>query len=58
MEHGANVRGYFHWSLTDNFEWSRGFSERFGLVYTDFRTGQRIKKDSFYWFQSVIAGRA
>ena len=54
IDHGADVRGYFHWALTDNFEWSNGFAERFGLVYIDFPTGRRIKKDSFYWLKKEI----
>jgi beta-glucosidase len=51
---GADIRGYFHWSLLDNFEWARGYQERFGLVYVDYRTKQRIPKDSALWFRSVI----
>jgi beta-glucosidase len=53
-EDGVDVRGYFHWSLLDNFEWSKGFSERFGLVYVDYETLKRTPKDSFEWFQSII----
>jgi beta-glucosidase len=52
---GANLQGYFHWSLMDNFEWARGYSKRFGLVYIDFSNLERIPKDSFSWYQSVIA---
>jgi beta-glucosidase len=51
----ADVRGYFHWSLTDNFEWNRGYSERFGLVYIDYSTQRRILKDSARWFSGVAA---
>ncbi len=54
IEHGADVRGYFQWSLTDNFEWSNGYGERFGLIYIDFPTGRRIPKDSFHWYQNLI----
>lgn len=54
MEHGADVRGYFQWSLTDNFEWSNGYGERFGLIYIDFPTGRRVPKDSFHWYQKLI----
>ncbi|MBQ8239068.1 MAG: beta-glucosidase [Oscillospiraceae bacterium] len=54
IAHGADIRGYFQWSLTDNFEWNAGYGERFGLIYIDYPTGQRIPKDSFYWYQNVI----
>ena len=52
---GADVRGYFHWSLLDNFEWHSGYRERFGLVYVDYATGQRIPKDSARWYGEVAA---
>lgn len=54
MEAGVDVRGYFHWSLMDNFEWAAGFSQRFGLVHIDYKTQQRTPKDSYYWYQQVI----
>jgi beta-glucosidase len=54
MQEGVPVKGYFAWSLTDNFEWSAGFSRRFGLVYVDYRTQKRIPKESFYWFKEAI----
>ncbi len=47
---GADVRGYFLWSLLDNFEWGFGFTKRFGIVYVDFATQQRIVKDSGRWY--------
>lgn len=50
----VDLRGYFHWSLMDNFEWEKGYSERFGLVYVDYQTQKRMKKDSAYWYQDVI----
>ena len=53
-EEGADVCGYFHWSFMDNFEWTAGYRERFGLVYVDFRNQQRIIKDSGYWYKTVI----
>ena len=52
---GVDVRGYFYWSLLDNFEWAEGFKERFGLVYVDYPTQKRIPKDSAYWYRQVIA---
>ncbi len=51
----ADVRGFFHWSLTDNFEWHSGYTERFGLIYIDYPTLRRIPKDSAKWYADVIA---
>ena len=51
---GADVRGYFHWSIMDNFEWAEGYRMRFGLIYVDQRTMERIPKDSYMWYQQVI----
>ncbi len=48
------VKGYFVWSLFDNFEWNAGLRKRFGLVYIDYRNGNRIKKDSFFEYQKII----
>jgi beta-glucosidase len=55
IDDGANVRGYFLWSLLDNFEWSYGYSKRFGIVHVDFGTQRRVWKDSARWYQQVIA---
>jgi beta-glucosidase len=52
---GVNLRGYFAWSLLDNFEWAHGYSKRFGLVYTDFGSQRRIPKRSAEWYADVIA---
>jgi len=54
-EDGVDVKGYFQWSFMDNFEWARGYNERFGLVYVDYTTQQRIPKDSAYWYGKLIA---
>ena len=51
---GADVRGYYHWSLLDNFEWVKGFKPRFGLVEVDYETFQRKPRASFYEYQSII----
>lgn len=55
MLDGVDVRGYFVWSLTDNFEWGHGFSKRFGLIRIDYETQARILKDSGKWYAQVIA---
>ncbi|MDQ0939449.1 GH1 family beta-glucosidase [Streptomyces sp. V1I1] len=52
---GADVRGYFLWSLLDNFEWAYGYSKRFGIVHVDFATQRRTVKDSARWYGDVIA---
>lgn len=53
-EEGVPLMGYLHWSVMDNFEWSLGYDPRFGLVYVDYQTQERIMKDSAYWYKSVI----
>jgi beta-glucosidase len=52
---GADIRGYFVWSLLDNFEWDSGLNVRFGLTYVDYTTLQRTPKSSFYWYRDLIA---
>ena len=54
MQEGIPVRGYFHWSLMDNFEWALGYAPRFGLIYVDYETLNRTIKDSGRWFAGVI----
>jgi beta-glucosidase len=55
MDEGADVRGYFVWSLLDNFEWAQGYSKRFGLVYVDFANQERILKASAHWYRDLIS---
>jgi beta-glucosidase len=53
---GLKVSGYFIWTLTDNFEWAEGYHPRFGLIYVDFKTQQRIIKDSGLWYRDFLSG--
>ncbi len=55
MADGIPVIGYSVWSLFDNFEWAAGYSCRYGLIYVDYPTQQRIVKDSGWWYRDVIA---
>ncbi|MFI5952969.1 GH1 family beta-glucosidase [Cryptosporangium sp. NPDC051539] len=57
-EKGVDVRGYFLWSLLDNFEWSYGYSKRFGIVRVDYETLERTPKDSARWYASVVRNRS
>jgi beta-glucosidase len=55
IELGADLRGYYAWSFLDNFEWAEGYSKRFGLVYVDYRTQERIPKLSAHWYRRLIS---
>jgi len=54
MDAGVDVRGYFVWSLMDNFEWAYGFSRRFGVLRVDYDTLERSWKDSGYWYRDLV----
>ena len=53
-QEGANVKGYFVWSFTDNFEWTEGYLPRFGIVHVDYKTQKRTIKDSGYWYSELL----
>ncbi|MBN2677266.1 MAG: beta-glucosidase [Anaerolineaceae bacterium] len=55
IENGVPLGGYFVWSLMDNFEWDQGYAQRFGLVWIDYSTKQRLLKNSAIWYQQIIA---
>jgi beta-glucosidase len=55
IREGANLQGYFTWSLMDNFEWAEGYSQRFGLIHIDYETLKRTPKWSYHWYRDVIA---
>lgn len=57
IEGGVDIRGYFYWSIMDNFEWTIGYRPRFGMIYIDYETQNRICKDSAYWYREVIKTR-
>lgn len=54
-EDGVDIRGYFLWSIMDNFEWTEGYKERFGIIYVDYPTQRRTLKDSACWYKDVVA---
>ena len=56
IKSGAPVTGYFIWSLLDNWEWTAGYDQRFGLVYVDFETGRRTPKASYDWYRKLVRG--
>src|SRR5262249_32890406 len=55
LRDGVDLRGYFAWSLLDNFEWAYGYAKRFGIVHVDYATQRRTLKDSAHWYREVIA---
>src|SRR4030042_873469 len=57
-KNGKDIRGYFLWSLMDNFEWAYGYSKRFGIIYVDYETQERIFKNSAFWYRDLIKARA
>jgi beta-glucosidase len=58
IEQGVPLKGYYVWSLMDNFEWARGYSKRFGIVRVNYQTGERTPKASAAWYRDVIAQNA
>lgn len=54
IEDGVKTKGYFLWSIMDNFEWALGYKQRFGIIFVDYQRGKRTLKDSAYWYKKVI----
>ncbi|WP_030345898.1 GH1 family beta-glucosidase [Streptomyces sp. NRRL S-1022] len=57
LDAGVDVRGYYVWSLLDNFEWAHGYGKRFGIVRVDYDTQRRTPKDSYHWYRALIAAQ-
>ncbi len=57
LDRGVDVRGYYTWSLMDNFEWAEGYTKRFGLAHVDYPTQRRTRKDSFHWYAALCAAQ-
>ena len=57
IQRGVDIRGYYAWSLMDNFEWAEGYRQRFGLVHVDYETQVRTPKKSFSWYADLIAAQ-
>jgi len=55
---GVPLKGYFVWSLLDNYEWQHGYTQRFGITWVDYETQRRLPKDSALWYRTVIAKNA
>jgi beta-glucosidase len=58
IDDGNDIRGYFVWSLLDNFEWAEGFQKRFGLIWIDYPSGRRTPKASFHWYRRTVRANA
>ncbi len=58
IDQGVDLRGYFVWSLMDNFEWALGYSMRFGIVWVDYPSGKRAPKDSYRWYKGLVSENA
>jgi beta-glucosidase len=57
VDEGVDIRGYFVWTLLDNFEWAAGYAKRFGLVHVDYETQERVPKASYAWYRDLLASR-
>ncbi|HEX6922477.1 MAG TPA: family 1 glycosylhydrolase, partial [Bacillales bacterium] len=57
INEGGNLKGYYVWSFLDNFEWAYGYEKRFGIVYVDYETQERIPKASARWYKDLIRGQ-